>query len=322
MQAKRFLFIIILVVLAFTSGCKAENGLQTSTNKPDTIISARLIVSYDFGHNIILDKWIEIPEGANAIDALKQHTDTATAYGGGFITSVDDVKSGYISSPVTRQDWFLYINGMLTNTGGMAYKIHPGDTVHWYYRDWSFRQSVSALVSDFAEPFVSGYAGRVAPTIIVHENGWSRQALSLAKKLEDTGVDKINTKTFDALTVEEMETSNIIALGSYDFGLVTLVNDIWDRLGLFARFNEGKLIVYDVKGKLVNDYGSETGVILAMQNPFNPRGTGACENVLWLISGTDKDGTLSALDILLVKPEQLSYSAGVIVTPTSILPLP
>ncbi|GAI85551.1 unnamed protein product, partial [marine sediment metagenome] len=36
-------------------------------------------------------------------------------------------------------------------------------------------------------------------------------------------------------------------------------------------------------------------LIQATQNPWNPKGIGACENVVWLVSGTDEAGVKDAI---------------------------
>jgi len=315
-------FIIISAVVLFT-GCQPGDNSDPKDFKGDSKkISTRLVISHDFGRNPILDKNIEVDYGATAIDVLKEQADAATAYGGGFITSIEGIKSGYMSTPYSRTDWFLYINGFLTNVGGMSYKIQPGDTVHWYYRDWSFRQSVTALVSDYPEPFIKGYGGKTRPTTILYQTDWEQKASSLADKLTQAGVTDIRTSTLDALSSSEMEGHNIIVIGSQDFMPVSYVNNVWNKLGLYARFDKSELITYDSGGNITESYHTGAGIIFAIQNPFNPRGTGACENVLWIISGIDDSGIMSAIDVLLAEPEKLNYYAGAIVNNSTVHPLP
>ena len=122
------------------------------------------MVSADFGKNTIFDETVDINYAVTALDLLKNNLSVGTAYGGGFITSIEGIKSGYLNQPVQRKDWFLYVNGILTNTGGLDYKIRNGDTIHWYYRDWSFRQAVSALISEFPFAFKYGYSAKNTST--------------------------------------------------------------------------------------------------------------------------------------------------------------
>jgi hypothetical protein len=55
-------------------------------------------------------------------------------------------------------------------------------------------------------------------------------------------------------------------------------------------------------------------VIQATQNPWNPKGLGACENVVWVVSGMDRGQVLDAVDTLINHYEEVRYAyAGVII---------
>lgn len=313
-----------LVLVSASGGCRSVNPVIISTEPENNsaTVDARLVVSRDFGQVVMLDTIIEVDDGTTALEALMHYAEVNTAYGGGFVKSIEGISSGYMNQPVTRQDWFLYVNGILTNTGGLAYSIKSGDTIHWYYRDWTFRQSVSSIIGDFPEPFLHGYGGITAPTLVVYQEGFETQAGNLVAKLSSISVDNASLKTYDSVTVNEMQKSNLILVGDPYFTPVAEINTLWNRLGLFCRFNNGHIEIYSYEGEITGTYSSGVGLILAMQNPFNPKGTGACENICWVVSGTDREAIISAVGLITASPASLKYLAGAIVHNGVLLALP
>ncbi len=315
---------LLLLAILGLIGCVNDNhGFPTSrTDEQNGPISARLVVSADFGKNTIFDETVDINYAVTALDLLKNNLSVGTAYGGGFITSIEGIKSGYLNQPVQRKDWFLYVNGILTNTGGLDYKIRNGDTIHWYYRDWSFRQAVSALISEFPFAFKYGYSGKNTSTTIWYEDGWLDEAQTVQNYLLDHGVTDIAIRSSQDINPHELQKNHLLIIGSPSFSPIDEINNNWDRLGLFCRFTLQGLEVFDEQGAASQFYTSGTGIILAMQNPFNPAGTGACQNTCFVISGTD-DGSISqALNALLYKTDKIKYLAGAIVSGELIIPLP
>jgi len=316
--------IALLALVLISGGCASKPAVITG-DEPDIntgTLNARLIVSCDFGKTLMLDKLIEVEDGTTALEALAQYADVDTAYGGGFVKAVEGISSGYMSQPVTREDWFLYINGILTNTGGLAYGIKDGDTIHWYYRDWSFRQSVSSIIGDFPEPFLHGFNGLTVPTLVLYQDGFEVPAGSLFSRLNSISVPHVNIKIFNSATTDEIQNSNLILIGDRDFEPIAEINSLWNRLGLFSRFNNDLLETYGFDGKPAGTFSSGAGIIIAMQNPFNPRGTGVCENVCWVISGTDHEGITAAVNLMTNNPDSLKYLAGAVVLDGTVLPLP
>lgn len=314
----------VAVLFTILGGCTGNNPASTGTNPGFSAapINARLVVSRDFGRTVILDTVVEIDDGTTALEALAQNAVVETAYGGGFVKSIEGITSGYMSQPVTRKDWFLYVNGILTNTGGLAYRINSGDTIHWYYRDWTFRQSVSSIIGDFPEPFFHGFNGQTAPNLVLYQEGMEALAGRLVSLLDSATVPGTVKKDFISVTSDEMQNSNLILIGDRHFEPIFEINDLWNRLGLFCKFNDGIAEVYGYDGKLTSTYTSGAGIIVAMQNPFNPKGTGVCENVCWVVSGTDLEGITSAVDLISTAPDSIKYMAGAIIYNGTVLPLP
>ncbi|MDX9804154.1 MAG: DUF4430 domain-containing protein [Dehalococcoidales bacterium] len=313
----------VLCLVAVLAGCTGQPSLATTSSNEQSHrqISARLVVSQDFGKDVIYDQEINIPEGTMALEVLSGRLDVTTAYGGGFVTSIEGVKSGYLQKPVERKDWFLYINGILSNTGGLSYQVREGDTIHWYYREWSFRTSVSALIGDFPGSLKYGYGGNNVPVTILYEAGWHEEAGVVMKTLMNMGVEEVFIKDREEITLAEKQEHNLIIIGSSTFEPIAEINRNWDKLGLFYHFDDG-MEVYTSSGVLDSQMNIDAGIIAAMQNPFNPHGTGSCQNTCWVITGTDRGLITSAIDVLVNNPQSFRYYAGAIITPGTVRPLP
>jgi len=315
---------LTLAVAAMISGCAGQPSLMSGTpvQEDASEVTVRLIVSENFGRNVIHDEEVTVDEGTSCLDVLSGRLDITTAYGGGFVTSIEGVKSGYLQNPVKREDWFLYINGILSNTGGLSYRVKDGDVIHWYHREWGFRPSVSALIGDFPSSFKNGYAGDVSPVTIWYEEGWLDEAGILLETLLELGVGETGIRDDFSITPDEKQYHNLIIIGSADFQPIAEINSNWQKIGLFHRFSADALEIYSSSGNLDASIAEGAGIITAMQNPFNPYGTGACQNTCWVISGTDRDSIIDAFKIFVNNPESFGYYAGAIVISGDVEPLP
>ena len=93
-----------------------------------------------------------------------------------------------------------------------------------------------------------------------------------------------------------MESHNLILIGSIDTELILELDRNWRRLGFFAHFQNGNIVTLNAKGDIAATYGTGVGLIQATQNPWHPNGIGACESVVWMVSGTDEVGVKAAVD--------------------------
>ena len=91
---------------------------------------------------------------------LQRNAKVTTRFGGQFVQSIDGVRGGRRDGrPV---DWFIYVNGILTDQGAGAIDVHGGDRIWWDHHDWGVTPDVRAVVGSFPEPFVHG-SERQAP---------------------------------------------------------------------------------------------------------------------------------------------------------------
>lgn len=315
------LLIVCLLVIGLC-GCSAKQPSHPSPAVSTAITEVRIVATQNFGQELMFDEVVELRGTMCAMDALKQVAEIETAYGGGFVNAINGVHSQYTGSRTANKDWFIYANGLLTNVGALDYTLHPGDVGHWDFHDWSFHAFIPAIIGDFPEPFVHGYEGKFCPTIVVYEHNLREDADAVAIKLSQLGVESISTKSVDELSEHEKESCNLLLLGNMDCELISELNQVWKRLGFFARFEEGKLVVLNPKGEVAAEYGAGSGLIQATQSLWNPKGIGVCENVVWMVSGTNEVGVRNAVDTLIGHHSEFQYAYAVVIVDGKAIKVP
>ncbi len=306
----------LLLVMAALSACSPLPSPETG------VITVRVMATQNFGQELMFDETLEVPPGTSAMAALMKVAKVETAYGGGFVNAINGVRSGFAGSQSMKTDWFIYINGIQSNTGALDYKLHDGDIQHWDFHDWSFHHFIPAIVGDFPEPFRYGYRGIIYPTIIVYQDGWEEDAQRVADKLNRLGIENISIRGINKLQEDEKESCNLILLGTPDFPPIAELNQVWGRLGFFAHFENGNLVVLNTKGEVVTKYDAGVGLIQATQNPWNPKGIGACESVVWLVSGTDEAGVKDAIHALVNRYTEFQYACAAVVANGGMIKVP
>ncbi len=270
----------------------------------------------------MLGETLQILPDTSAMAALMEVAEVETAYGGGFVNAINGVRSGYAGSQKTKADWFFYVNGIQSNVGALDYKLHDGDVQHWDFHGWGFRHFIPAIIDGFPSAFRYGFGGSVRPTLIVCPDYMKQDVVKLEEKLAQLEVKDVGIRSLDELSESEQGNSSIILVSGLDNSLISELNQNWKRLGFFAYFEDGDLIVIGNDGEITAEYGAGTGLIQATQNPWNPKGIGACENVVWLVSGTDEAGVKNALDALLDHHNKIQYTGAVIVADGKIIKVP
>jgi len=322
----------LLVLLVFLLpmagiGCsESDSGSEEEPPFGDTASTpfSRVVVTTDFGETLLVEETLDPMGDTTAMEALKQVAEVETAYGGGFVNAIEGLCSGYTAGHTSKTDWFWYINGMQAKSGAGEYKLRPGDVEHWDFRDWSFHYFVPAVVGHFPEPFLHGYGGKIAPTVIVYDAGFGEEAEDLVARLGELGVTQVSSKGALALTKEEKKHSNLLILGTESCNLISELNSgrLYARAGFFAQLKDGKIVTCDTGGGASAEYGAGYGLIQATQSPWNSKGIGACENVVWMVSGTDEAGVEAAVNALLETPEEFRFACGVVVSGEKIIKVP
>jgi hypothetical protein len=311
--------LITALVLAITSLCACSTQPLEKDNNLSTV---RIVATENFGRELMFDEALEVLPGTSAMAALMKVAEVKTAYGGGFVNSINGVRSTFTGKEHMKADWFIYVNGIQSNIGALDYELHDGDIQHWDFHDWSFRQFVPAIIGDFPEPFLHGYGGVVYPTVIAFQDGWEDSAEHMADRLSQLGVASIASKNISELLADEKQSSNLILLGTTDCKLIEEVNQAWDSVGFYIHFQSGSLKVCNSKGSLAAEYRAGAGFIQATQSPWNPSGIGACQNVFWVVSGLDETGVKNALDILMNHHNDFEYACASVIADGEIIKVP
>lgn len=287
--------------------------------QPTGEIAVKVIVTQNFGNELMLDESVIVANGTNALDALENVAIVETKYGGGFIEAINGIRSQY-SGAKTKNDWFFYVNGMSANVGVLDYKLCDGDVEHWDFHDWSFHAFIPATIGDFPQPFLGGYQGKILATIIVYDENFQAPALDLMSKLRKLGVENVRAQVATELSSQDKERANLILLGTEDFDLISELNGN-NKLGFYIYFEEGKAVVHDSRGNKTQ-YESDCGIIQATQNLWNPKGVGACENVVWMVSGTDESQVRNAINALANHHEEFRYAYAAVITGEEVIKVP
>ncbi|MDD5591197.1 MAG: DUF4430 domain-containing protein [Dehalococcoidales bacterium] len=283
-----------------------------------------LVVTRDFGSEIMIEETVPIGKNTTAMEVLMAVAEVDTAYGGGFVNAINGLASDYTGSNESKGDWFIYFNGMSSKVGALDYTLFPGDVEHWDYRNWDFHQFVPAIVGDFPEPFMHGHGGTVYPTVVVYQEGWEEAAADVAGALSSRGVAGVSTCSSAELGPGDRETANIILVGTADFPLIEELNGPWNRLGFYCYFEDDTLEIFDGAGEMTGEYapGDGAGLIQATQSIWNPDGIGVCENVIWMVTGTDELGVEAAVDIMVNSSDAFDYACAIVIVDGEMVKVP
>ena len=257
------------------------------------------------------------PAGSSALDALKKVAEVETSYGGGFVTSINNMESGY---PDKKSDWFYYVNGFFANKGASNYIMTEGDFIRWDYHNWE-SQSQSAILADYPMHFVKGYGGKISPTVIIYDNEFSTEASKLKKQLNSQHGINATCMQVEELSNTEKMGANLIIFATPNNPIVSELNQNHQKIGFIAFFDRNLIIEKDHKGSLCGQY-SNACMIQITQNIWNPKGNLACENVILVISGTNAEIIRSSIDILIQDSYELESYFGLIITEQNTLILP
>jgi hypothetical protein len=315
--------VIILLIMALPGGCgeslpAVENNQTPAAVTGDTVT---VVVTRDFGKELVLEQDIEIEADTSAMAALQMVADVETKYGGGYVESISGINSASREADKNK-DWFFYVNGIASNLGARDYVLQDGDVEHWDFRDWSYQQFVPAVIGDFPQPFLNGCLYKGQPTLVVYEPAFSTEAGALAEMIQEYGVNEISTVQSDRLSDEARQDGNLIIIAGRENPLISELNQTYKKLGFFAYFEGGGLTVLDAEGNISDTPGGGTGLIQATQNPWNPRGVGSGENVVWVVTGCDDAGVRSAVTTLLENQVSLRHAFAAVVAKGQVVKIP
>ncbi|MEM0467325.1 MAG: DUF4430 domain-containing protein [Candidatus Thermoplasmatota archaeon] len=321
-QKERFFAVVVfgaifIVVLALSRTLFVPQ-VGTTIEMSGTV---EVVATVHFGEQELFHKQVSIDSPTNAMQVLYRTAVVETSYGGGFVTGINNISSTFSHSEETPEDWFYYVNGVLSPVGAVQYTVVPGDVIRWDFHSWSDTRSVTAVIADFPKPFLQGFQGKKIPTTIVYEAGFEQQASQIQTLLGQYGVHAACVRT-DQISSDVQAAQNLILLGTYaSHPLIQEINNHTERLGIFVEWDGCFLQIFDACGNQKLQYESG-GVIAAMQNFWNPKGSLHGENVVWIVAGVSFDDVEHAVQILMQQPLLVKNCASVVVRGNSVIRVP
>jgi len=195
---KAISFLLILITIFSLIGCSEKPVSDDG--------KVNIIISKDFGDQELFNKVIDFQPDKSVMEIMDENLEIETAYGGGFINSINGLKSGFTGTKnKQKQDWFYYINGMLAQVGSDDYYPRPGDVVIWDYHDWSSSTYISSIIGAYPGNFVIGCRNNVLKTEIYYSEDYKNESAKLAEFLKDTGLKDLDLVSLDKNELENEE---------------------------------------------------------------------------------------------------------------------
>jgi len=281
-----------------------EDKKETNTKSSKKGNHIKVIISKDFGRELISKAYYPVGKDTNVMDILIENYEIETAYGGSFVNSIGGLKSGFTGMKNrVKMDWFYYANGILTQVGAEDYYLQPGDVVIWDYHNWDNSTYLSAIVGAYPANFINGYDGVILGTEIRTSEEFKEEGEAIKEYLQKAGVKDIAHK---ALTGGHMEDDgiNTIVIGEYE--------DLLKVDYLKGIFDTGKRAGIFVDMESLNDVGVITTVNKGYQSPAT----------LWIVTGKNGEAVKRAAQLLYKEAEKIEGKFSLLVTEEGIIHIP
>lgn len=303
-------FILIIIVSSMLSACQGEKASEGERVK--------LLVSTDFGKELIVNKDIYINPDISVIELLEENCEIETAYGGGFVNAINGLKSGFTGKKNKKKiDWFYYVNGMLSQVGADDYCLKNNDVVIWDYHDWSSNMYLTSIVGAYPYNFINGYEGNKLKLQIRNCKGFQKESDNLIEFLNDRGIKDIEKVSLEENGLDD-EDINAIVIGKWEeISKIDYLKSIYeegDKTGIFFKIEDNiKILNQSREASRTIEKGA---VITSIVKGYGSFGT------IWLITGNDDELIKKAVKILYEAPEKIEGKFSVIVTSNDLINIP
>jgi hypothetical protein len=296
--------VVAAVVAVATAGCGVGPGESSSGE-------ATLTVTRDYGATPVLEASEQDPSASETvIRFLDREAEITTRFGGGFVHSIDGT-AGEISDG-RSSDWFFFVNGIESGTGGAEVNVRGGDRIWWDFRDWTDALRTPVVVGSWPEPFLQAATPedeRVPVTVDCL--GGAGACKQVGDRLADAGVEVGDAGGDPALRLLVGPWERVRAdpaAAQLDDGPATS--------GVFARFEDEdgdwNLTALDQDAREVRVLGAGSGLVAGVRLGEDP--------ATWLITGTDATGVEAAAGLL--DPDDLEQRYAVAIDAGSPVALP
>lgn len=239
--------------------------------------SVRLLITRDFGGQVLLDTTAPHTEGMTVMSLLASAARVETGYGGGFVGAINGVASTFgKSGAAPPRDWFYWVDGVLGEVGAGDRMLATGETVCWDYHQWSGAAMIQSTLAAFPRPFSATPVQLLGPG----------SATALGAWLEEAGIR--TTVAGEGVSADGLPgTGHAVATYTLDADLPTWVAEalgIGARGGVFLQVDDSKLTVLSEDGDVSEP---AEAAALVVRNPSSP------EALILLLLASDQ-ATLTA----------------------------
>lgn len=262
------------------AGCGIGPG-----EEPESPVS--LTVTRDFGARTVLHKRDAAVSGADTVMRVTQrNAKVTTRFGGDFVHAIAGLSGGQAGGrPV---DWFIYVNGILTDKGAGGLRAGAGDRIWWDHHEWGLTPDVPAVVGAFPEPFLHGASGRT-PVKVQCEQPQAPPCDAVVAQLRAAGVSTGRS----GLRRSDRDASLRIVVATWkalrdNTPEARSIEQGPKSSGVFARFGDAgtRLTLLDSRGTVVKRLAGGSGLVAATRQPGRPP--------VWFVTGTDAAGVAAA----------------------------
>lgn len=308
----------MLVAACSNTNNSDESAIDSSSE--DSSPSIVLIISKDFGREVILNETVSFEKYWTVLDALDSTVEIDTDQGGGFISAINGLESYSKGGSANRMDWFYYVNGICADVGALDYDLNDGDIVWWDYHQWkSMDATNSTVVGLYPEPFVHGYRGEVSPTTIMSAEKNKELATKLMEALVENGVETIGISKIDNSIIENRD-GPLIVIGQWeelsDFEYIYNLNEAYERNGTYIHYDENVLELMNSRNEKKMSLHEVSGSIMSHGDGLGD------ENPLWIISGTDITGLEKVINLLTENTDDIYGTYSIALEDNEIISLP
>ena len=264
-----------VALLFLLVGCGLGPGKPSSSE-------AELRVTRDFGQERVRATARRNPRDGDTVLRFLQSTGKVeTAYGGGFVQSIDGIAG---EGSGGRSDWFYFVNGLEGGSGAAERRIAPGDVVQWDFRRWGAAMSIPAIVGAYPEPLLNGIEGKRLPVRVECADDDGRACREVQRRLRGDGV------VASVGPFGEPGGEGVLRLVVAPWSLARRVRAASplergpEGSGVFARFAQGgrRLELLDSSGRTARVAPPGSGLVAAAALEGQQR--------VWLVTGADEAG--------------------------------
>lgn len=264
-------------------------------------------ITREFGQTVIESQDVTVRDGDSVMDVLKSVADVETEYGGGFVSSIEGLRSGRGAGG--GNDWFYYVNGVLAGVGSAEYEVGDGDRLWWDYHLWNSENFTPAVVGAYPAPFTRGYSRDTASTVL-YGPGLESAAREIGGFLEGKGAAVRYLETLEKGDVTGVEGPAIAVLSTTQAAGLEWISNLLTGSGGSATFlalDEDRLVPLDGAGKPA---AAEEEIVAAVVATGSGMGDA---RPVWLVLCAGEAGAAQAVRVMAAEPEALSLKAQVAV---------